>query len=240
MSWFNPLPGDPPHMEPRLRPKKIIPSKVHETDQILDLLLHKGTGAVLTDYSGQGQRGRIFNAVWRDGSYGWGLYFNRVNAYVDVLGMAQPAAWTWLAWVKAEALGEGAPTARVIMIYAGLPSPYLIYDVAPNVWTISTGVVAVTLADPQANVEDHWRFVAFRYDGVTARIRAYSLAGLVGEASIIGAHFYTTANLYIGQFGDGTRYFGGLIALPLLLYGVDKGWNFVENYYNRTRSVFHD
>ena len=84
LSWFNPPPFNAPIVYPRQIPKVVVPSFIGESGQVLNLLMHHGAGNIVRDYSGFNNHGRIYDAVWRDGSYGWALYFNGTSAYVEV------------------------------------------------------------------------------------------------------------------------------------------------------------
>lgn len=84
--WFNPSPPNLPIRFPRQIPKVVVPSYIGNVGQVLNLLMHHGSGTRVRDYGGLGNHGNIYGGVtWRDGSYGWALAFDGVfGSYVMV------------------------------------------------------------------------------------------------------------------------------------------------------------
>jgi hypothetical protein len=85
LSWFNPPPFDAPIVYPRQIPKVVVPSFIGESGQVLNLLMHHGSGRSIRDYSGLGNHGAISGGFsWVDGSYGWSVELNGLDGYVEV------------------------------------------------------------------------------------------------------------------------------------------------------------
>ncbi len=50
----------------------------------LNLPINEGQGSTVHDSSGFGNHGTIYGATWTKGSYGYGLYFDGIDDYVEV------------------------------------------------------------------------------------------------------------------------------------------------------------
>lgn len=82
---YNPIPPDAPVKYPRRVPERVVPSYIGKADQVLNLLMHRGAGDIVRDYSGEGNHGEITGAKWTDEhSASWTLSFDGSNDYVDV------------------------------------------------------------------------------------------------------------------------------------------------------------
>jgi len=102
-SWYEPQPVNAPLRHPRRFPKRVVPSYIGEPEQVLNLLVYKGAGGVVKDYSGQGNRGEIHGAKWTDEySPSWALNFDGENDYVDVTGIKEMTEITVLGWAKTD------------------------------------------------------------------------------------------------------------------------------------------
>ena len=133
----------------------------------LNLPINEGQGSTIHDSSGYGNHGTIYGATWTKGSYGYGLYFDGTDDYVDCgnndLGITTQV--TQIAWVRFDevARGGGIENRQVIvrlggdgtMIYQPQDTPARIsataYD-GTNWNDISIGAGAVTA--------DTWYMVA--------------------------------------------------------------------------------
>ncbi|MDD1677085.1 MAG: DUF11 domain-containing protein [Methanomicrobiales archaeon] len=69
-------------------------------DEVLVLHFDEGKGNVVSDASGNGHSGLIYDATWSDGVSGKGLEFNGVNSYVDLgnpqISIAQGSIEAWI------------------------------------------------------------------------------------------------------------------------------------------------
>ena len=103
-SWFNPQPLDMPIKLPRQLPMKIVPSFIGEPGQVLNLLMHHGSGRVVRDYSPYRNHGEAVNPDWRDGPWGWCLHFDseRYVRVPDHPSLRVTGAITFGAWVFVE------------------------------------------------------------------------------------------------------------------------------------------
>lgn len=136
--------------------------------------------------------------------------FDGVNDWIKKAGAPMPLVFTWTSWVKAGTLGEGSPVYRKIVSYTN--RPLLAYAVSTDDWyMVTAGGLFAIVSDPQANVEGNWRFLVGRYDGTNVFLDVYSTAGLVGSDTAIKALLYDSANFVMGQQGDDTRRWTGLI-----------------------------
>jgi len=117
MSQFNPAPVDTSLREPKRSPKRVVPSYIGEANQALNLLMHKGAGDVVKDYSGHNNDGEILGPEWTDEqSASWELHFNASeNDYVEVPNdpsiNISTGDVTWGAWFYLE---EGYDRAGVV------------------------------------------------------------------------------------------------------------------------------
>ena len=80
LSWYDPPPYDPPKVYPTEMPP-LMPSRIGDKGQVLNLLPYNGAGSVLKDYSEHGNDGQIHGAEWKE-DRGWSLGFTEGD-YVD-------------------------------------------------------------------------------------------------------------------------------------------------------------
>jgi len=88
-----------PRRLPRRVPKRVVPSYIGEADLLVDLLMHKGAGDVVRDYSGEENHGDIHGAEWTDKKAAtWGLDFNGSTDWVDLPDVGVTGDQTMFLW----------------------------------------------------------------------------------------------------------------------------------------------
>jgi len=111
LSWYTPEPVDAPLRLPRRVPKRVVPSYIGESEQVLNMLIYRGAGDVARDYSDHGNHGNIKGPTWIDGPYGWALSFDGDDDWVDLGDPAslEPTDYmTVLFWFKSTSAQSGA------------------------------------------------------------------------------------------------------------------------------------
>jgi hypothetical protein len=171
---------------------------------------NEGTGAAVTDASGNGNTGTITNATWTTGKYGSALAFNGTNALVTINDSASlhlTTAMTLEAWVN--------PGPIVLewedIIYKGNDNYYLEAtsnkSVPAGAGTFGTADVGTygTAALPQ----NTWSHLAVTYDGAT--IVLYVNGVQVSSLARTGNILSSTSPLQIGGDSFYQQYFNGTI-----------------------------
>jgi len=99
---YSPQPVVAPSRYPKRIPKRVVPSYIGEADQVLNLLMHEGTGDIVRDYSGQSNHGGVEGPKWTDeGIAAWALSFDGADDYVDLTGLTSTnKTYTLLMWSK--------------------------------------------------------------------------------------------------------------------------------------------
>jgi len=100
---LDPPPKFQPEAWPKERPKVTVPSYIGEDEQVANWLFHSGAGDILHDFSGGENHAEIYGGEWRDGPYGWGLYFNGLanqGAQLEPFPDDRGSKMTILAWLK--------------------------------------------------------------------------------------------------------------------------------------------
>jgi len=238
MSWFYPQPPDAPIRLPRQFPRKVVPSFIGESGQVLNLLMHHGSGSRVRDYSPYGNHGTIHGAEWVSSEWGWALYFDG-NSYVRIpdspsLDITTP--FTVLAWVYLTKTGVD----RKIFHHQ---SPGIKLSVYSN------DKVEVEIRNPSdtpysnRNVTggtilkaNRWYLVGGWWDGSEIRSivngefeRPYSYTGDIGV---------TSNDAGIGVEFDWSKYFFNGYIATLMLFNRALSGEEVKAYYESTRSIF--
>jgi len=105
LQMYDPQPKDAPVRLPRRMSKRVVPSFIGESGQVLNLLMHRGAGGVVKDYSGEGNHGDIHGAKWADEySASWALEFDGVDDYVNYppTNIGEKASYTVAGWFKTD------------------------------------------------------------------------------------------------------------------------------------------
>jgi len=238
LSWFNPPPFDAPIRYPRQIPKAVVPSFIGEAGQVLNLLMHEGAGNVVKDYSGFNRHGRIYDAVWVDGKWGWCLSFNGTSAYVALPSPILSPPWTILAWIKhpattviREIYSEGNSTTNTPIKHFHITSGgYLYYYERADDGSANASIQASYIAN------DVWHLVGAVND--EANVYLY-VDGVLRATGAYTARPVTVDMANIGRLGRMTPgyYFNGLIALPTI-YGVAKDAGFIRKVFESQRVLF--
>jgi len=87
LNWYDPAPADAPVRYPRRIPKRVVPSYIGESNQVLNMLMNYTKGGThVHDHSPYGNHGTIYGAKWTDEhSPSWALDFARADGnYVEV------------------------------------------------------------------------------------------------------------------------------------------------------------
>jgi len=238
MSWFNPKPPDAPVRLPRRLPVKTIPSFIGESGQVLNLLMHHGGRDIVRDYSPNGNHGVIHGSSWRDGSYGWCLYFDG-DDYVDC-GVFHTDEITFIAWVRPdeETFAEHRP---LIGDYDGVDREVQFFGVGTtNYYRLRIDTVAGydVLDSSPFNVADTWFHLGITFNGTVMKILINGSVDAQKNHTNPGNIANTGNRRYVGYWpGPPARFFLGSIALPQM-YNVDKGESFIRNHFEQTRSIF--
>jgi len=213
VSWFSPQPKVAPVSLPRRMPKRIVPSYIGEANQVLNLLMHRGSGDVARDYSGEGNHGTIHGAEWIDEySALWVLDFVSADAnYVEVPhddSLYPSGKVSILAWVRPEASvdfqgvvikgDDGAET------YEMLLGDQAIYWAAVIDGTRNSGNWSFSYST------NEWMLLAMTYE-TGGSVIAYKNASTIGSASL-DAGTFDTHTVYLGigrEPGRADRYLDG-------------------------------
>jgi len=110
-SWYNPQPKDAPVRLPRRVPKRIVPSFIGEINQVLNLLMYRGAGGIVKDYSGNDNDGEFQgNPQWSDKDIAsWALSFDGVGDWLkvpDSPDFTMDAGFTLLGWIVLNAVED--------------------------------------------------------------------------------------------------------------------------------------
>jgi hypothetical protein len=238
LSWFNPPPFDAPIVYPRQIPKAVAPSFIGESGQVLNLLMHEGSGSVAKDYSPYRNHATIRGASWVDGSFGWALSLNGVNNYLVVAGSASlnpTSEFTVLGWIKPLALDH---VAQFIQRNNLWQDTYIRTDGSLG-WGMFTGGVYYVYSAPANTLKvGEWTHVALRYSHANADRYVWHANGVeVAEGATAGRPDDASGDLFIGSFQGASNYFNGLFALPCI-YNTDKGADFIKRVFEGQRVLF--
>jgi len=239
VSQYNPAPVDAPLRSPLRQPKRVVPSYIGEVNQVLNLLMYKGAGDTVKDYSGHGNDGEFRgDPQWTDEySPSWALSFDGANDCVEVPSdpSLNPDYITILTWIRPDTDWDGSEVQRVnykvnqwtLAEHTSYPPWYVgFYDGADWYRTQAT--------DNPLTAGD-WYHLAATYDGSTMYL--YLDGTQIGSTSWTGTINETTNNLGIGsdvgldfpfpgEIGDARIYSGAL--------GGDK----VKAHYEATKALY--
>src|SRR5215467_11358936 len=172
----------------------------------------EGSGATVTDASGNGNNGTISNATWvTSGKYRGALQFNGSNALVTVPDKASlhlSAAMTLEAWVNPSVVDARWRD----VVYKGNDNFYLEATSSngsvPDAGTIAGGGYADAFGTAALPVNT-WSFLAETYDG--SALRLYVNGTQVASTAHTGAIATSTNPLQIGGDSIYGQFFTGLI-----------------------------
>jgi hypothetical protein len=243
LSWFNPPPFDTPLQYPRQIPNAVVSSYIGDSGQVLNLLMYEGAGSIVKDHSGKNNHGKIYGAVWVDGSFGWALSFSgKEKEHVDCgngssLNINPPL--TYEAWIYPKSFD----TALALYILAKLDTDNKkgiglgimgTYDPAnKGKVIINNGSFSIYSATPLS--VNKWYHLVATNDGKTTRIYINGVLSTSGAQSIVNDPNH---NLWVGNRPDvPTRTFNGLIACARV-YNRALTAEEVKQHFNSTRSIF--
>jgi len=235
MSWRKPQPVNAPLRQPREVPKAVVPSYIGESEQILNLLMCKGAGGVVKDYSGQGNHGEISGAKWTDEySPSWVLEFDGVDDYVD-LSRIQDTGGTFSvsAWAKHDSPSDGDDDTIFISWY--YDSIQFRDDGNGNLLVgFNTGAWDYFLSSQSINA-DTWYHYVVTYDGTDVKLyidgsldslATKDLQSVGSDSHAIG---YDEAN--------DTRYFDGTIG-EVRMYDRALSESEIKAIYQATKPLY--
>jgi len=82
---YSPSPKLGAKWAPRRNPRYVADSMIGESGQVLNLLMCRGAGDTVRDYSGEDNHGTINGPKWTDGGIAsWALSFDGVNDYCEI------------------------------------------------------------------------------------------------------------------------------------------------------------
>jgi uncharacterized protein (TIGR03437 family) len=171
---------------------------------------NEGTGTKVTDASGNGNTGTIFNATWTTGKYGNALAFNGTNALItinDSASLRLTTAMTLEAWINP---GQVVSQWQDV-IYKGNDNYYL-EATSPTSVPAGGGIVGsarVVLYGTTVPRQNTWSHLALTYDG--SMLRLYVNAVLASSQPRTGNFFQSTNPLQIGGDSFNRQYFHGTI-----------------------------
>ncbi len=206
---------------------------------MLNLPFNEGQGSTVHDSSGFGNHGTIYGATWTKGSYGYGLYFDGTDDYVEVPdddSLDITDAITVMAWIYPLGWG-GGNFGRIIEKH--FTESYKFYLYNPN------GEKAIKFNSYDAGVEarsdnntielNSWQHVVVTYNrqNIIFYVNGANKGGGPGTAAL----GISTQDLIIGNNIDSTRGFNGTIP-EVLIY--NRAWTADEilSYYNATKGRF--
>lgn len=179
---------------------------------VLAMGFNEGSGATVSDASGNGNNGSISNATWvTAGEYGKALSFNGNNARVNIndsVSLHLTTGMTLEAWVNPSAV----TSAWRDVVYKGNDNYYLSGTSnnggAPVGGVIANGAYAEAIGTTPLGVNT-WTYLATTYDGNTVRL--YINGTLVSSQAHSGTILTSTNQLQIGGDSIYGQYFSGLI-----------------------------
>jgi len=238
--YYKPPPKIQPVRTPRLRPRYVLPSMMEEPDLIGDWIFYLGSGDLAKDYSPEENHGDITDAVWEDGPYGWGLYFNNTSAYVDCGSPTslEPDYITIIAWINRDSTGDRddivikRDPATVSDVGYGFT---VRSDDALEFFTNIGGDWSNTVSALTVGTE--WTYVACYFDGSDAFFRANENTD-TQASDVTGALDYTGEPVHIGRDRYEGSWFGGSMKF-VQIYGTDKPKSFLKEFFEQTREVFN-
>ena len=176
---------------------------------------NEGSGATVSDRSGNGNAGSIFQAVWNTtGRTGGSLTFDGANDYVSIADSASLDLTTGMtveAWVY-QTKTSGWNT--VLLKENGGDLAYGVYSRntanRPSAWIRGAGqTTSTSAAGTTALTRNAWRHLAATFDGTT--LRFYVDGVQVGSQPFSGSIAVSTGPLKLGGNAVWGEYFGGRI-----------------------------
>ena len=163
-----------------------------------------GTGATLSDSSGNGRNGTISGATWVAGRVGQALDFGGAGV-ADLGDLDLTGAFTVVSWMQTRSLYTGTCGSLVMK---ALDYGFELCDGTLAAKVGSGGAWSAKVTRPMTSADlNTWKHVAMTYDGTT--LRFYINGALIGSAA--GAHATTNNPLLFGRWTPASEYWNGLI-----------------------------
>jgi len=237
LRWFYPLPSDHPKVYPKQIPKTVVPSYIGEPGQILNLLMYRGAGDVVIDYSGQGNHGNLTGGEWRDWNQAcWAIWFDGGDHYADVdVDLSPYPEGTVILWYRAEVLEDYD---RWFSYFADVDNRTCIYEDggAYRVY-ISVGGTLVLDETAGSSKTDVWTRITLKSDG--SNVYLYENGSLVNSwAETNWWDDIGSGTFYLNRYGGAPGYsIEGAFKL-LRVFSVSKSDDFVSRSFEQERVLF--
>lgn len=238
MSWFNPKPRDLSVRLPRQLPKKVVPSYIGEDGQVLNLLMHHGSGGVVKDYSGFRNYGTIIGATWRDGSFGWALDFGGVG-YVRVPTVASLQTFTKRTVLTWAYLLPNDGVYHYIQDNGYWISPYgdliLLHNATNQVYIQHRNTLNVVVVGVIPYTPNKWHQVGYSWDGVNlSPVYDGTFLAAVAAGGTLACSAY---DLFIGSRSTLIQFLRERLTLHRI-YNRDLSLAEVRHHFESTRAIF--
>lgn len=169
----------------------------------------EGSGTTLTDNAGSANI-TLNGPTWQANANfegGQAIHFDNSNDYATG-SLTQPNQFTWMLRVAPDNL-SGSLNFRFVISHNG--SPQLFYNNSNEEWELRTNNPASNIvSDAQSTAQSETRIFVARYNGTDSILDVYDgNKNPVGSATNTDTLTWGNSTTYLGQLGDGTRWFGG-------------------------------
>jgi len=224
--FYQPPPKRLPIRLPRRKPKRVVPSYIGESGQVLNMLMNYTRGWDVYDHSGQENHGAfVGNVVWVEVPHGgWAIYTEGDTSHVDLGMIPADTDLTVMYWVYSESTG---PEVDVMGNYDGGGWILRRYNDGIQLW-------------PAGSVDtfpvQKWVHICSTWDKSADDVIYYKNGSQVGTGAT-GGITQSSNTLKLGQRGDDSMYCGVRLKL-VKIFRVVKSGNFVNSVFENERILF--